>query len=360
MSMQVSYKKQIVFFTLFLIVILGVCEITARMYEIFNPNCSFLDKDVFSKTDYFLTRVICLDHYSVETEKIGIVLNKPNQHYETININSHGFRGNEFTIDKPQNTFRIFMVGGSTIYGAGATSDDKTIPGYLQKKFDEINLKVEVINAGISGAESNREMYLIKNFLHKYKPDLIVVYDGWNDSEGDIILEEFEYNVNDEQDINENIFKFKNFPYYRTPFVIYDILFGEKRDFYKVINEDEISVRTELWKNRMKNICEINYKNQVKTALFIQPILGTGNKTYSSDELSMLPKSEEYKTPLKVLDSLANQMPYLSTYCEKTFDLRNIFDGINEPVFYDLGHMSDFGNKIVAEKIFEEIIYLVE
>ena len=46
---------------------------------------------------------------------------------------SLGFRGTEFSEIKPSDTYRIFMIGGSTMFGAGATSDETTIPGYLQQ-----------------------------------------------------------------------------------------------------------------------------------------------------------------------------------------------------------------------------------
>ena len=49
------------------------------------------------------------------------------------NFNIHGFRGDEFSEIKPPNTYRIFMVGGSTLFGSGESSDDATIPGILQK-----------------------------------------------------------------------------------------------------------------------------------------------------------------------------------------------------------------------------------
>ena len=47
---------------------------------------------------------------------------------ESSNLNSLGFRGPEFSEIKPSNTYRIFMVGGSTMFGAGASSDEATIP----------------------------------------------------------------------------------------------------------------------------------------------------------------------------------------------------------------------------------------
>ena len=47
-------------------------------------------------------------------------------------------------------------------------------------------------------------------------------------------------------------------------------------------------------------------------------------------------------------------------YCTNVFDFRNTFDGMDEThIYFDVGHMSDFGNEVVAEKIFEKILPIV-
>ena len=95
------------------------------------------------------------------------------------NINEHGFRGPEIAKEKPANTFRIFLIGSSTMFGAG--SDDETqISSVLQDKFAEndFDFNIEVINAGAFGAWSKNEVLLVKNKLMDFNPDLIVVYDG--------------------------------------------------------------------------------------------------------------------------------------------------------------------------------------
>ena len=38
---------------------------------------------------------------------------------------------------------------------------------------------------------------------------------------------------------------------------------------------------------------------------------------------------------------------------------RMIFDDINQPIFFDQIHTGDFGNKIIAEKIYEKILPIV-
>ncbi|MDP2105839.1 MAG: hypothetical protein Q8J76_07580, partial [Desulfobulbaceae bacterium] len=50
-------------------------------------------------------------------------------------INSMQFRSSrEVEIPKPDGLFRIFLTGGSTAYGSGSPSNNRTIAGYLEKK----------------------------------------------------------------------------------------------------------------------------------------------------------------------------------------------------------------------------------
>jgi len=347
-----------------LFLILGVVEGSARVYELFNPHCIFMEKDAFSKTDFFLSRIICLDHNNRVFEKDTIRLLSPNQHSQTININSHGFRGSEISIEKPNDVFRIFVVGGSTTFGVGSTSDNTTMPGFLQEKFknSDIDISIDVINAGIGGADSASESYYIKNFLLKFEPDMFVIYDGWNDAINDvqyIEYEDFEEQSNENSD--NRFFQFANFPFYRTPFVIYDILFWnpDKISHY-VVDPELIPIKTDLWKKRWQNICDSNSKNNIDTVIILQPLLGTGSKTLSPDESLMVPKLNEHKVPLQILDSFSNVLPHLDNHCTKTYDFRNIFDNVNEPVYFDLGHTTDFGNEIIAQNIFNEIYPLVK
>ena len=100
----------------------------------------------------------------------------------TRTYNSHGFRGNEFQEQKHDIDFRIFAVGASTTYGSEA-NDDETWPAHLQQIINEkiTGKKIEVINSGLSGANTVSEYDLIKHKISSFDPDLIIMYDGWND-----------------------------------------------------------------------------------------------------------------------------------------------------------------------------------
>ena len=165
-----------------LLVLLVAVEGLLRVYDYQNPNCFFLDSDVFANLDQDLKRSICLDNDNLRWSYNPYLQPEPNQHYATINTNQDGFRGKEISLEKPLDTFRVFVVGGSTVFGVGSSSDSTTIPAYLQKQYDfNSELNVEVINAGIPKAYSFTNVDIIKKNLINFEPDLFIIYSGWND-----------------------------------------------------------------------------------------------------------------------------------------------------------------------------------
>ena len=150
-----------------------------RVYDYAYPNCQFIDSDVFNQISFEQKREICNDNDKLVWNNNPLYL-LPNQKLSTVNINSDGFRGSELESNPD---YRIFLIGGSTMFGVGSTSDDSTIPSYLEQEirnnFKEFN--VEVINAGIPQAYSFTEKQLVQETLLNYEPDLLLIYDGWND-----------------------------------------------------------------------------------------------------------------------------------------------------------------------------------
>ena len=99
--------------------------------------------------------------------------------------NALGYRSDEFTLEKPANVFRILVLGGSTTYGAAMSNYQDTWPHLMQNILNQ-NLaseyeRIEVINAGLSGATS-AELLSGWIFRHQYlKPDLLMIHTGGND-----------------------------------------------------------------------------------------------------------------------------------------------------------------------------------
>ena len=133
MSVQVSYKKQTLLGIIGLLILFLVVEAVANVWWVTQTHCEFEQNEIFQNFNEMEKRQLCLDFYNIKTSGDELI---PNQSTDSITINDLGFRGAEFSEVKPPNTYRIFMVGGSTMFGAGATSDNTTIPGYVQQFLD--------------------------------------------------------------------------------------------------------------------------------------------------------------------------------------------------------------------------------
>jgi hypothetical protein len=307
MSVQVSYKKQTVLGIALLLIIFLVIEIIGNVWWVSQIQCEFEENEIFKNMNENKKQEMCEELYNVRTSGIELI---PNQNSEFLNINSHGFRGGEITLEKPNDTYRIFMVGGSTMFGMGATSDEKTIPGFTQTLMDKLELDydIEVINAGIQNANTQTEITLIEQKIIKFNPDLIIMYDGWND-----IREKFDADIT-----------LKN------------------------------------W----NTVCELGVKNNFEVIVSLQPIAGFGNKILTNQESTYATTGLDYENNILLenisnYDTLSKQMSTLNI-CSKSIDMRSAFDENIDPIYWDQGHISDKGNSIISKLFFNEIIKIVD
>jgi len=107
----------------------------------------------------------------------------PKSYTITYSINSHGFRGDEFKLDKPENKLRIICAGDSSTFGFNVNNNDtypKQLEMILEKETTEKN--AEVINAGILAFNSLGGVLYLEKKLRKLDPDILVFSYGFNDS----------------------------------------------------------------------------------------------------------------------------------------------------------------------------------
>jgi len=99
-----------------------------------------------------------------------------------IHINSLGFRGDEIAVKKPENTYRIVILGGSTVLNR-EVSFEKNAARLLEKKLrtEYPDKKIEVINAGKDGYNSEHSLIQYLFNIKDLSPDLVVMWQGIND-----------------------------------------------------------------------------------------------------------------------------------------------------------------------------------
>jgi lysophospholipase L1-like esterase len=101
-----------------------------------------------------------------------------------IRINAHGFRGPP--LDAVKKRARVLCVGGSTTFGVTTAKDDKPYPEVLQ---DLLGKKFEVVNGGIYGHDIMMNFRELRRKFLPVRPDVIVIYQGWNDY--DLMIQPF-------------------------------------------------------------------------------------------------------------------------------------------------------------------------
>jgi lysophospholipase L1-like esterase len=97
--------------------------------------------------------------------------------------NSLSYRNDEFSLEKPSDTYRIVALGGSSTYDVRIEDNAATFTAQLQKllKEDYGYQNVEVINAGVPGYNSWEILVNLEFRVLDLDPDLVIIYEGTND-----------------------------------------------------------------------------------------------------------------------------------------------------------------------------------
>ncbi len=77
---------------------------------------------------------------------------------------------------------KVLMLGGSSLWGFGARND-QTIPSLVARKLQEASFRIEMKNLAEIGYVSTQEVVaLVRELQSGYRPDLVIFYDGVNDT----------------------------------------------------------------------------------------------------------------------------------------------------------------------------------
>jgi len=258
---------------------------------------------------------------------------------EFFDLNSEGFRGPEFSKDKPDNTYRIITVGGSTTFGSGVT-DENTWPRILEKKLQNLSISknIEVVNTSSMYQHNPKQVVdfsscssggcfdskLIKEKLIHYTPDLVIVYSGIDDVSCTMPVQLTKDHLESKE------------------------LKIRACGVYSPDNYEKI------YAERWSEICKLGGKNGFETAFILQPIVHF-DKILTDQEFHNYFLRPEHTAYLDSLELFAQQLDSIEKHCTAAADFRGIFDYYLEPLYFDSVHVEDRGNEILAGKILELI-----
>ncbi len=96
-------------------------------------------------------------------------------------INSKGLRGPEFPYEKPEDKYRILVLGDSFAEGYTVEFADLFSEVLREKLADKLPQDIDVINAGTGGYSTDQELLFFQHEGKKYHPDLTILLFFSND-----------------------------------------------------------------------------------------------------------------------------------------------------------------------------------
>jgi lysophospholipase L1-like esterase len=356
-----------------------------------------------------------------------------NQKTEYWQINEQGFRDRDsIPLVKPQNEVRIFLLGGSTAFGYGTSSNKTTISEYLEQRLQQrlqqqqtspelyqseilpekpnispdakkeqqekpksitkpakIKLgQYRVINAAVPGYASGNELAQLALEVLKYKPDLIVVLNGYEDlmlpsQEEAVQVPQIKNYLDNPYNkliayLNQLIEPVKNRSYlakiaqnswinWHKPNKKADFLLNEETSQlvkHLPSNQEELQKRVDRYVAHQKQIVSLSTAALVPVVVAVQPEITGRNPSQLTDTEGAIATDlgrtyiqqmkKDYPVLIEGIQKLAQTFPYNL----KVVDLYQLSDQYPSPSFIDPIHLSETANQKVAEQLYYAIANL--
>ncbi len=252
---------------------------------------------------------------------------------------------------------------------------------------------MEVINAGVGGYASTQEFLYLASELISYEPDIVIIYDGWND-----------------QVVNNYVLakrgQLEPFSTFKTPthwmldartnagftlagagriflaslageanlFISDLVIVKRLRSFAgwlkgKTAAPTASKLETErvfdpasitLYRENLERMILLSKQRGFKMGIFLQPIMSADDKPLSNaekkifDNIQDLPASRSfYRDARSVFERLKRENSDKRSLCIE--DLSHVFAGEISTVYNDPGHLEPAGNRIVADALVRKL-----
>ncbi len=241
-----------------------------------------------------------------------------------------------------ESIYKIVVLGGST-------TDGKLFPfpSWPEIMFNKIdNDRVHVYNAGVSGYTSAQELIKLIRDVVLIKPDMVIVYDGYNDT----------------SEINACPGNYFEFAYLKKALDFARDHMNHEWDFILQDEEAENDIISpiignfENWLMNIEMMHAIAADRGIKFYSFLQPMLS--NKTnLSREEKGILFEAENFcglkKTSLMGKEFRSKIVSVASSH-DYIYDLSDIFDDLPN-IYMDICHVREEANEIIAAEILKRI-----
>ncbi len=352
-------RIKLFFYVMYMIFIpLVATEIVSRiLFPAYANDSEFLEM-AFERV--LNSKVVSNTHHNDLSKKLGFIYRPntveniigpvPDEYKNSVKINSLGFRGKEIN-DKRDNEYRVLLLGDSMFFGVGS-KDGEDIGSQLEKiseKELKSDLSLSVYNYAVCSYNTVQELIVMKTFDRELQPDHAIL--GFFIA-NDIIPNAVAYiDSNGNYDTsNENIFKIKNeirtrysIFWYSTIFRIVSLRAYIPRMRYQIA---KTSLAIERNYSLLKDFQDYSKENKISfSVLMLYPADGVQG--------GLVEKWAQSRSVGRLL------VDFCKLNNIDVVDMLNFMNGSedrNRYMFKKDKHFNNYGDRKIAEVIFEEII----
>ncbi|MEO1666406.1 MAG: SGNH/GDSL hydrolase family protein [Chloroflexota bacterium] len=288
-----------------------------------------------------------------------ITWRRPAFNGEFVNVDERGLRVTPGAQCNSPDTYRVFMFGGSTVWGTGSP-DAQTIPAYLQQGLSErIDGPVCVVNYGESAYVSTQEtIALLLELQTGNFPDMVIFYDGANDVYAAYQTGEpnshqnfyrFEEILNRSEDSGENA------PFYFVRAIALAAADASPQTYATLGLETDAIAQgiVDAYTVNVQTVQGLAEQHDFEAVFFWQPVIADESKPLTDEEQAIFDAMDPALVDL-----------YRATYAAardaiddglETIYMADVFNETEAFTWIDLFHITPEGNEIVARHMLDEI-----
>ncbi|BEI40375.1 hypothetical protein PHIN9_03060 [Polynucleobacter sp. HIN9] len=282
----------------------------------------------------------------------GTSLIIPND-YSSAHFNiSGGIRKTVGTPENYRNT--IFIFGGSTIYNS-EVPDSLTVASLLQNLINGNKLPYRVVNYGTTTIDSGQQLERLRREVKITNGDIVIFYDGVNDVLQKVWLKDATKSLSTQAlEAPYFISLVRKMAEYSAFLRWYDKNYLTLKSY--PIDFELINRASKIYLNNLNSAQIFTAKNKGKFIHFLQPNLYT-KSPHNLYEIKLLNWGGN-ESPVGLRAIFQATYPVFQEMLANTgysVDLVNIFDNLNYSPYLDFCHVTEIGNEVVANAIFETI-----
>jgi hypothetical protein len=287
-----------------------------------------------------------------------------------ITLNALGLRGD--IPPMPKNEYRVIVLGGSTVFNGAPLA--KSIPGYLQEFLQRTRPNTRVYNWGVTSFVSGQELALLTHFGSEYAPDLVVSYGGINDIIGPYVYDPRPGYPYDWLVYETGVRMARGGANLNTTIAssllrsrLATSLFRDSL-LTRLTSLDALRANagfdTPAWRQQiatnylgnLKKLCRVSEGLGAEFAAFLQPTVFTKHPLVGGEPVMLdRPATQSHVAELyKAMRAGRHTIGGDRSTCTLD-DVSDVLDGVTEQVFWDFAHVTNEGNRRIAQRIYERL-----